>query len=347
MKIGWVVGAENHDDSCFLARVYRPHLRLIELGHDSRIYVAATLNDEIDEREVVIFHRTRVGMDRPTLSGAVLGLDLSDDLFRYEYASMPLDFIMTDSLPNLRFYLGPNTHYWPHGFPDLAARATPSTSEETRFVYCGAPENVHCLLGPPLEALESVGCARPISLRIITDLRANREQWVGRLPQIAPRNYKLEWMQFEQGTHEALMQECDAGLFPQSIEKDRWRKKSIYKPTHAASLGLPCIASPTEEAMMNLLDQQTALIPRTDAEWRRAVEAMCDPGVRASLRKNTVDLFRLRFTVDLVVQQLLCIIELSQKRRRSRRLVRTRKLLLRAAVAAERLVSAVERRLAR
>lgn len=347
MKLGWVVGNEDHGNSCFLARVYRPHRQLLAWGIDSRIFGPDAAANSLRDCDVLIFHRTTRWLDAMAGAGPILGFDLADDLLRYAYAALPVDFILTDSLANTRFYLSRDTHYWPHGFPDQTAGGGGDPEPTTRFVYCGAPENVHALVGDPLEALDVVGQSRPLSLRIITDLRNNSESWLATLPQIEPRHIGIEWLQFEQSTHEALMKECHAGFFPQPLDKDRWRKKSIYKPAHAASLGLPSISSPTEEALMNFLDRQTALMPGSREDWVTAVETMTDPAARNRIRANAIELYRLRYTIEHATRQLLGIVRLQADRAAGGGFRRLRRFLLRSYVGAERVVNALEKRLNR
>lgn len=347
MKIGWVVGTEDYNSSCFLVRVLRPHQQLLAWGIDSEILGPLSPEGSLRKCDVLIFHRTVERLNAMAGSNIVLGFDLADDLLRYAYAALPVDFILTDSLANTRFYLSRNTHYWPHGFPDQTTGDGGASDTTTRFVYCGAPENVHCLVGAPLDALESVGATRPLSLRIITNLRTNSESWLAGLPQIDPKHYTVEWLQFNQSTHEALMKECHVGFFPQSLDKERWQKKSIFKPTHAASLGLPSISSPTEEALMNFLDGQSALLPGSREQWVKAVETMTVPAERQRIRANAIDLYRLRFTVELATQQLLGIVRFQAGRSRGRKLNGIRRLLLRAYVHADYLLSAIEKRINR
>lgn len=347
MKIGWVVGSEDHNNSCFLARVFRPHQQLLAWGMDSKVFGPGTPEHSLRECDALIFHRTVEQLDAMAGAGIVLGFDLADDLLRYAYAALPVDFILTDSLPNTRFYLSRNTYYWPHGFPDQTSSNVTGPGTETRFVFCGAPENVHCLVGAPLEALETVGASKPLSLRIITNLAKNDESWLAQLPQIEARTFRVEWLQFDQATHEALMKECHVGLFPQSLDKDRWRKKSIFKPTHAASLGLPSISSPTEEALMNFLHGQTALLPGSPGEWVKAVETMTVPAERARIRENAIRLYQLRFTVELATQQLLGIVRIQAARAKGRKFDGLRRLMLRCYVNAERALDAIERRMSR
>lgn len=347
MKIGWAVGRIQLDHSCYLARVHGPHLKLLEMGVDSRVYAPEEPAEAMRDRDVVIFHRYLDKLPAASAMGLTLGFDLADDLLSSGYSRLPVDFILTDSLPNTRFYLSRQTFYWAHGFPDQTSSLLGSSGDEgTRFVYCGAPENAHCLTGPPLEALEAVGRTRPITLRIITDIRSNQETWVGGLPEIKARNFKVEWMQFEQHTHARLMQECDVGYFPQALDKPRWQKKSCFKPAHASSLGLPSISSPTEEVLMNFLDGHSALLPRDAAGWVQAVETMCNVQERARIRSNVVNLFHAHFTMDLITQQVLGIARLVHERRRSSRFRGLRRMMLNAYVQSDRILNAIERRLA-
>ncbi len=214
MKIGWMVGKEDHNNSCFLARVYRPHRQLLAWGVNSEIYGPGAPESSVSQCDVLVFHRTIDQLHVMAGTNIALGFDLADDLLRHAYARLPVDFILTDSLPNIRFYLSRNTHYWPHGFPDQTEGHASDMEAETRFVFCGAPENVHCLVGAPLEALEAVAATRPLSLRIITDLFRNDQSWLATLPQIEPRNFRVEWMQFEQASHEALMRNVTPDFFP-------------------------------------------------------------------------------------------------------------------------------------
>lgn len=345
MRIGWVMYKDVCNDSCSLARVLRPHEQLLKWGIDSHLFGPKAPTAELLKCDVLIFHRAPDRVREVAGRDIVLGYDLADDLLRHEYASLPIDFILTDSLPNARFYLSRHTHYWPHGFPDQSGAHQHRDSGVTKFVYCGAPENVHCLLGDPLNALETVGARHPLSLTIITNLDNNEEPWLAKLPKIEPRNYRLEWLPFSMESHERQMQQYDVGLFPQAIDKDRWRKKSVFKPTHAASLGLPSISSPTEEACMTFLHKQTALLPHTAEEWIEAVEMMVDPEQRRRVRQNAIDLHRLRFTVEVATQQVLAIARYHVQRARAQRFKSVRRTLLRSFLLAERILDAVQRRL--
>jgi hypothetical protein len=347
VKIGWVVDSEDLNNSCFLARVFRPHQQLLAWGINSRIFGPGEPVHRWRGCDVLIFHRTVAQLDQLAGTDMLLGFDLADDLLRYAYAALPVDFILTDSLPNTRFYLSRNTHYWPHGFPDQTAGHASGPDTETRFVFCGAPENVHCLVGAPLEALETVGASKPISLRIITNLKMNKESWLAQLPKIESRSFRVEWLQFDQATHEALIKECHVGFFPQSMDKDRWRKKSIFKPTHAASLGLPSISSPTEEALMNFLHNQTALLPNSAGEWVKAVETMTLPAEQARIRENAIRLYQLRFTVEMATQQLLGTVRIQAARAKGRKFGGIRRFMLRCYVNAERALDAIEKRMRR
>jgi hypothetical protein len=344
VKIGWVVGEEDHNSSCFLARVFRPHQQLLAWGMDSRLLGPAHSIAALRECNVLIFHRTTARLKEVAGSGITLGFDLADDLLAHQYAKLPVDFILTDSLPNTRFYLTRHTHYWPHGFPDQTTN-TASADTATRFVYCGAPENVHCLLGAPLDALETIGATKPLVLRIITNLGHNKEAWLAKLPAIEPRNYRIEWLQFEQATHEQLMKQCDVGIFPQAIDKERWRKKSIYKPTHAASLGLPSISSPTEEASMNFLHGQTIMLPHSAQDWIDAVRTMADEAERGSIRRNVIALYQTRFTIEMATQQVLAIARYQCARKPQLRFKGLRSLLLRSFLFGERILDAVQKRI--
>jgi len=347
LKLGWYVDSQDHSNSCFLARVYRPHQQLLAWGIDSQVVGPATPTEALRQFDVIIFHRSADRLGEVAGRGIILGFDLADDLFRYRYAALPVDFLLTDSLPNTRFYQSPVTHYWPHGFPDLTAGGASGEDSTTRFVYCGAPENVHCLLGDPLEALEQVGARKPLSLRIITSLDRNDNAWLAGLPRIEPRNFKVEWVPFEQDTHESLMKECHVGFFPQYVDMDRWRKKSIYKPAHAASLGLPSVSTPTEEAMMNFLDGQSALLPDGPDEWVAAVELMTNAAERNRIRKNVIELYRLRFTIEMATQQLLGIVRLQTAQSRRLRFKGARRMSLRIYVLVDRILSALQKRFRR
>jgi glycosyltransferase involved in cell wall biosynthesis len=345
MKLGWVVGRLDPQNSCTQARVIRPHEQLRAAGFDSRIYDADSPVEQLRECDVLLFHREPARIREVAGRGILLGFDLADDLFSRSYAALGVDFLTTDSLPNTRFYLSKHTHYWPHGFPDNTKRVLAPAADETRFVWCGAPENLHTLLGDPLAALEAVGQRRPVSLRIITNVDGHREKWLGNVPELHARNFRIEWCPFKQETHESLMIECDAGLFPQATHLDRWRKKSMYKPSHAASLGLPAISSPTEEVCMNFTHGVNALLPSNTAEWQEAVEAMSDVPERNRLRANVLELFRARFTLELSAQQILTIVRLELVSAREQRFRALRSLALRTYVAGERVLNAIQRRL--
>jgi hypothetical protein len=143
------------------------------------------------------------------------------------------------------------------------------------------------------------------------------------------------------------MQQCDAGLFPQAMHLDRWRKKSMFKPSHAASLGLPAISSPTEEVSMNFTHGVNALLPQTPEEWIDAVRAMTDAATRARLRANVLELYRARFTMRLATQQLLAIARCELRRNREQRFKGLRRLSLGAYVMAQRVLNAAQRRFPR
>ena len=346
MKFGFVVGRLDPNNSCFQARVIRPNDELRAMGVDSRILDENSPTDALRDCDVLVFHRAPWRVREVRGRGIVIGFDLADDLFASSYTRLGADFLITDSLPNARFYLSPNTYYWLHGFPDKTG-LEPAPAAETRFVWCGSPENLHTLVGAPLEALEEVGRTHPISLRIITNTRAHTEKWLGKLPRIEARNFRIEWLPFAQETHEALMQECDVGLFPQAMHLERWRKKSMYKPSHAASLGLPAICSPTEEVSMNFTHGSNALLPQDSADWVTAVRTMTDGAQRTRIRANVLELYRTRFTLRLAAQQMLTIARCELRRSREQRFRTLRRFSLRVYVMAEKLMDAVQRRLAR
>lgn len=345
MKFGWVVNRLKTQDSCHLARVIRPHERMLALGVDSRILDADSPPERLRECDVLLFHRAPQRLREVRDLGIITGIDLADDLLAHSYPVLGVDFLVTDSLPNIRFYLSRNTYYWPHGFPDKTAGGADELPAKTRFVWCGNPENLSTLLGDPLAALEEVGARRDISLRIITNLERQTEKWLGDTPKIEPRNFRIEWLPFTQDTHEAHMKECDVGFFPQAMHLDRWRKKSMYKPSHAASLGLPSISSPTEEVGMNFTHGLNAMLPITSADWVTAVETLCDGDQRRRMRANVLELYRTRFTLDLATQQMLTIARLELARTRTLRFKRLRRWALTTYVCADRAINALQRRI--
>jgi hypothetical protein len=346
MKFGFVVDRLDPENSCYVARVIRPNDEFRAMGIDSRILDENAPTAALRECDVLLFHRTRWRIREVAGRGILTGFDLADDLLASRHGTLGVDFLVTDSLPNTRFYLSPSTYYWLHGFPDKT-NVRPAPAAETRFVWCGAPENLHTLLGAPLAALEAIARERPLSLRIITNTRAHREKWLGNIPAIEPKNFRVDWLPFSQGTHEALMQECDVGLFPQAIHLDRWRKKSMYKPSHAASLGLPAICSPSEEVCMNFTHGVNAYMPQSAEEWLTAVRDMTDPAQRALIRENVLELFRARFTMRLAAQQMLTIARCELRRNRELRFKGLRRFSLKVYLTVERILNAVQRRLAR
>lgn len=344
MKFGFVVPRLDPENSCHVARIVRPNDELRAMGIDSRILDDESPTEALRECDVLLFHRSPWRLREVRRRNIVTGLDLADDLLANGFARPPVDFLVTDSLPNTRFYLSPGTHYWLHGFPDKTA-ARPAPAPLTRFVWCGAPENLHTLMGAPLDALDRVARERPLSLRIITNTDAHQEKWLGDIPKIEPRNFPVEWLPFKQATHEALMQECDVGLFPQAMHLERWRKKSMYKPSHAASLGLPSICSPTEEVSMNFTHGVNAYMPRSPEDWSTAVMNMTDAVEREKIRANVLELFRARFTMRLAAQQIETIARCELRRNQQRRFKGLRRISLRIYVTAERLMDRVQRRL--
>jgi hypothetical protein len=344
MKFGFVVNRVNPTSSCQL--VIRPNDELRAMGIDSRIIQDSDPVAALRECDVLLFHRTLSRLRELKGTKTVTGLDLADDLLANNYMRPKFDFLVTDSHPNTRFYLSPATHYWLHGFPDKTAVSS-QPSAVTRFVWCGSAENLHTLVGAPLDALAEIARERPVTLRIITDLEKHREKWLGSIPKIEPANVTVEWLPFSQDTHEDLMKECDVGLFPQAIHLDRWRKKSMFKPSHAASLGLPSISSPTEEVCMNFTHGVNAYIADSPEQWVTAVRSMMDSAERTRVRENMLELFRTRFTLRLAAQQIATIARCELRRNQQRRFKGLRRLSLRVYVTAERLMDAVQRRLSR
>lgn len=346
MKFGFVVQKLKPEDSAWVARVIRPNEELRAMGVDSRILDDDSPKSALRECDALLFFRAPRRIREVAGTGIVTGIDLADDLLASDYPTLGVDFITTDSLPNTRFYLTPSTYYWLHGFPDQTGTVA-APADVTRFVWCGSPENLHTLLGAPLDALEEVARTRPLTLRVITNLKANTQSWLGEVPRIEPKNFQVEWLPFAQDTHEALMQQCDVGLFPQALQLDRWRKKSMYKPSHGASLGLPSICSPTEEVSMNFTHGVNALLPDSPAGWVDAVRAMTDAGERARVRGNVLELYRSRFTMRLAAQQMLTIVRCEMRRKQEQRFKGIRRLFLQVYVTAELFFNAVQRRLQR
>lgn len=93
--------------------------------------------------DAFIFHRTIEKIDACIKAGKVVGIDVSDDLYRFEYKRLSYDFLLTDSSGNVRLYHSPDTHYWPHGFNVKEKLEMTQTikklSDDDRFVYCGYP----------------------------------------------------------------------------------------------------------------------------------------------------------------------------------------------------------------
>lgn len=321
----WVIPEKTDlNDACYLARVYYPHLRLQEYGISSRIITESSDISEYHEADVVIFHRTTLNMSEVSKLDKVIGIDLMDDLFRYKYIKADQDFLLTDSLPNTRFYHSRNTYYWPHAFnihDDIDF--SESKDDVVNFVYCGNAGNVQCLLGAPLNALERLGKERAVKLTIITNIKtAETQSWIGHLPDIKPENYSLEWIEFDINTYEHHMKQCDVGYFPQDIQKDRWKKKSIYKTAHASSIGLPAIVSPTEEAFSTYTHRLNCMIAYSEEDWYRAAKQMADPVFRGTIKANAVELCKLKFNFDLICNQLLGIVEIYLNRKRESRIYR-------------------------
>ncbi len=95
---------------------------------------------------------------------------------------------------------------------------------------------------------------------------------------------------------------------------------------------------------MNFLHNQTALLPHSAGEWISAVEAMTVPTVRARIRNNAIELFRLRYTIEHATQQFLGIIRLYVGQTRPLRFTGLRRLMLRAYVNGDSILNVLEKR---
>ena len=159
-----------------------------------------------------------------------------------------------------------------------------------------------------MKALERAAQSKKLSLTIITNTSAQTQKGLPALPRIESNFFPLVWEEWHRNSYEECMMRCDVGYFPQNISKGRWQRKSIYKIMHAASLGLPAIASPTIEARTVLTDGLTAFLPESEDEWYNAVMAMCDKEKRMTMAKNATSLCGLRFSMDNMVDNLVGII---------------------------------------
>jgi hypothetical protein len=319
-KVTWIIPkGTDKNDSCYLARVLYPCQKLKEYGIEASIYFEDADINALQDSDVIIFHRTLNRIKILNQMGKITGLDLMDDLFRYSYITSGFDFLLTDSLPNTRFYQSKDTYYWPHAFHMNTNFDSNRDDEITKFVFCGNAGNVHCLLGDPLDALERLGYEKPVSLTIITNIKtAQKQSWIADLPDIQAKNYTLEWIDFDKDAYEDQMKQCDVGLFPQNITKDRWKKKSIYKTAHASSIGLPAIISPTEEALSTYTHAHNCMIAYSKEDWYQAVRSMSNHAFRNEIRNNAITLCKEKFNFNLICNQLLGIISIYLEDREKR-----------------------------
>lgn len=310
ISIAWIVSEIDKNDGAFFRRVYIPSKRLNEMGYYSKIFEKRIPQKSVKKFNVVIFHRILNGINTYSSMGKIVGLDLGDDLFKIEQYKKNYDFLLADSLRNTRYYHSPDTFYWPHGFEIKPETDLKSYNGVTKFVFCGYPENVQCLLGDPINAFENVGKKRKISLTIITNTKDKKGDWIGKIPEISAKNFEIIWKEWELENYEENMRECNVGFFPQIIGKERWQRKSIYKVTHAASIGIPSIISPTEEALSTYTNKINTIMPWNAKEWEEAVELMTEYEFRKKIVKNARELCRLRYNMDIIVQQLVGIIRI-------------------------------------
>ncbi len=306
-RIGWISGTLDLNEGAFLSRVYHPHLWLQRNGHHSVLVSEYEAHKIIDDVDVVIFHRTAKSIGRFYKAKKLIGIDANDHYFK-DYYRYPYDFILTDSLPNLRYYHSRRTFYWPHGFdPKKDLLPKKEKSEAAQFVYCGYSHNLDSLSGIPLEALGEAASQKKVCLKIITNLDKSKFHTIK--SEINKLNIKADWVEWNLNTYESEMLNCDVGFFPQKTSDLAGRRKSIYKAAHAASLGLPSIISPTEEAVGVFLDGVNALIPNDKKEWMEACIRMTDAKCRKYLSEKALELFKLRFTLDHAMYFFLNILE--------------------------------------
>lgn len=88
---------------------------------------------------------------------------------------------------------------------------------------------------------------------------------------------RIEPWQYD--TEVQLLQQLSAGLMP--LPRDTWsRGKCALKALLYMAVGVPCIATPWGAVLDIIRHGENGFFAETDAEWREALEALRDPGLR-------------------------------------------------------------------